>query len=86
MDRLLIVEWLAAEGIVMYRGVSKNHYPPMPGQLLATSGAFVLLALLAETGPGAAQLAGILGGGFIAAAALNLFGQGGTQNSKTVTV
>lgn len=80
MDRLLIVEWLAAEAIVIYRGVSKLHYAPMPGQLLATSGAFVLLSLLAETGQGAAYLAGVLGGGFILAAGLDLFG--GTQVKK----
>lgn len=73
MDRLLIVEWLAAEAVVMYRGAVKLHYAPMPGQLLATSGVFVLLALLAEGGPNAARLAGLLGGGFLAAAALNLF-------------
>jgi hypothetical protein len=74
MDRLIIVEWLCAEGIVMWRGVEKNHYPPMPGQLLATSGVFVMLALFSEISPGAGQLAGVLGGGFVIAAIFDIFG------------
>lgn len=75
MLRLLLVEWLVAEGIIFYRAYTRENHVPMPGQLLAASGVFVLLALLAETGPGAAQLAATLGGGFVMAAGLNLFGQ-----------
>jgi len=78
MTRLLLVEWLIAEGIIFYRDVGNDHHIPMPGQLLAASGVFVLLALLAEAGPGAAQLATTLGGGFVLAAGLNLFAKIGT--------
>jgi hypothetical protein len=85
MDRLLLVEWLAAEGIIFYRDVGKVHHIPMPGQLLATSGVFVLLALFAEAGPGAAQLATLLGGGFIMAAGLNLFGTLAKQSPEAKT-
>jgi hypothetical protein len=73
MMRLLLVEWLISEGIIFYRDVQADHHIPMPGQLLAASGVFVLLAFLAEAGPGAAQLATTLGGGFVLAAGLNLF-------------
>jgi hypothetical protein len=73
MIRLLLTEWLVAEGIIFYRDVKSDGHVPLPGQLLAASGVFVLLALLAEAGPGAAQLAGTLGGGFVLAAGLNLF-------------
>lgn len=72
MMRALLVEWLVAEGIVIYREFKKNKHAPMPGQLLATSGVFVLLAILAEGGPGAAKLAATLGAGFDIAAYLNL--------------
>lgn len=71
--RLLLTEWLIAEAIIFYRAVQRENHVPMPGQLLAASGVFVLLALLAEAGPGAAQLAATLGGGFVMAAGLNLF-------------
>lgn len=73
MLRLLLTEWLIAEGIIFYRDFTREQHVPMPGQLLAASGVFVLLALLAEAGPGAAQLASTLGGGFVLAAGLNLF-------------
>lgn len=82
MLRLLLTEWLVAEGIIFYRAYAKEHHVPMPGQLLAASGAFVLLALLAEAGPGAAQLAATLGGGFVMAAGLNLFAKVGQAAAK----
>ncbi len=83
MMRLLLTEWLIAEGIIFYRAVKAEHHVPMPGQLLAASGAFVLLALLAEAGPGAAQLAATLGGGFVMAAGLNLFAKIGTTAASS---
>lgn len=72
MDRALIIEWLAAEGIVTYRSYKADGHLPLPGRLLATSGVFVLLALLAEAGPGARQLAVTLGGGFVIAAGFGI--------------
>jgi hypothetical protein len=42
----LIAAWLAGEGIVTWRAF-KHGNPPVPGQLLAVSGFFVLLAVLA---------------------------------------
>lgn len=43
--------WLFGEGIVIYRSAKTYHAPPGPGTLLASSGLFVLLALLAEYPP-----------------------------------
>lgn len=46
----IILAWLAGEGIITYRAV-KNHQPPVPGDLLAATGLFALLALVAEYQP-----------------------------------
>jgi hypothetical protein len=43
-----ILAWLAGEGIVVYRSIKAQHAPPGPGQLLFTSGLFVMLAMMAE--------------------------------------
>jgi hypothetical protein len=43
-----VIAWLAGEGIVIYRSVKTQKAPPGPGQLLFTSGLFVLLAMMAE--------------------------------------
>jgi hypothetical protein len=56
--RGIIIAWGVAEGIVIYRS-AKQRIPPRPGQLLATSGAFVLLALLAEAAPELATTIGV---------------------------
>jgi hypothetical protein len=69
----LVAAWAIGEGIIVYRAIKANHAPPMPGAMLAASGLFVMLALLAEAGPGAARAATVLAFGFDAAAALNLF-------------
>lgn len=55
----ITLAWLIGEGLIIYRQVSKNHHPPVPGTLLASSALFALLALLAEYQParGAATLA-----------------------------
>lgn len=53
----LVMAWLIGEGIVCYRW-AKAGAPPTPGALVASSGFFVLCALLAEYAParGAATL------------------------------
>lgn len=53
-----------------YKDVRKNKRPPLPAELLATSGLFVMLALLAEPAP---KLASTLAWGFDAAAFLTLW-------------
>lgn len=67
-----LLAWIVGEGIVIYRAVKKQHAPPGPGQLLWTSGVFVLLALLAQSQK-ARPTATLLAWGFVAAAALKLF-------------
>ena len=81
--------WAVGEGIIIYRSVRKNHAPPMPGALLASSALFVMLALLAEA-PSARGLAVTLAWGFDLAAFLNLAPSittggttGKTSSSKT---
>ena len=49
-QRGIVVTWGIAEGILIYRS-ARARVPPRPGALLATSGAFILLALLAEAAP-----------------------------------
>jgi hypothetical protein len=68
--------WLVGEGIIIYRSVKRDKAPPGPGQLLLSSGVFVMLALLAEA-PKARPLAITLAWGFNIAAFMNLFGAGG---------
>lgn len=46
----LVIMWLTAEGIVTYRWV-KAGAPPTPGSLLAVSGFFALLAVVAQYPP-----------------------------------
>lgn len=69
----LLAAWLVGEGIITYRTVARQHRPPMPGELLASSGAFVLLALLAEWQAGLAVTIAV---GLDIAAFLNLAGSG----------
>lgn len=68
----LVTAWLVGEGIIIYRAVRLTHAPPMPGALLASSGLFVLLALLA-TAERARFLATALAWGFDIAAFMNLY-------------
>lgn len=47
MGGAIVLAWLVGEGIITYRSFKKNHHPPMPGQLLASSGLFAVLGILA---------------------------------------
>ena len=68
----LTAAWLFGMGIITYRFVTVKHQPPIPGNLLAASGFFGLLALLAEYQP-AAGAAAAIGWGVDLAALLGLF-------------
>jgi len=65
-----VLAWLAGEGIIVYRTVSKDHLPPSPGRLLASSGFFALLAIIAKMGPGAQRAATLMAFGLDIAAIL----------------
>jgi hypothetical protein len=67
-----IMAWLIGEGIISYRAIKKTKAPPVPGALLASSGLFALLALLAES-DAARPLATVLAYGFDVAAFMNLY-------------
>ena len=67
-----ILAWLVGEGIIVYRSVARTHAPPIPGALLASSGLFALLALLAEA-ESARPVATALAYGFDIAAFMNLY-------------
>jgi hypothetical protein len=64
--------WIVGEGIIIYRTIKKYKAPPGPGQLVWSSGIFVLLALLAESEK-ARTLATVTAWGFDIAAFMNLY-------------
>src|SRR5260370_25683848 len=69
---LFTLAWLIGEGIIV-TGVGRvTHGPPMPGALIASSGIFALLALIAESDR-ARPVAVALAYGFDLAAFMNLF-------------
>lgn len=78
----IILAWLVGTGIMTYKDVKKNHRPPLPAELLAESGLFVMLGILGEKAP---ALAGTLAWGFDAAAFLSLWDNpvSGAVKSKT---
>ena len=51
--RGVILAWGLGMGIIVYRAAVKQHQPPVPGQMLAATGLFALLAVLAEYQPAA---------------------------------
>lgn len=66
-----VAAWLVGAGIISYRSIKADHAPPLPGQLIISSGVFVLLGLLAEAEK-ARFLAQALAWGFDIAAFANL--------------
>jgi hypothetical protein len=46
----LVLAWLLGEGIIVWRA-AKQHELPVPGNMLAASALFAMLALLAEYEP-----------------------------------
>lgn len=85
---VFVAAWLFGMGLITYRYVVKQHQPPIPGSMLAASGLFALLALVAEYEPAAAAAAAAAWG-FDLAALLGLFPEnvagptGKTTASKT---
>jgi hypothetical protein len=74
--------WLTGMGIIGFRSVRVQGGPPWPGQLLAASGLYVVLAMVGEAGPNARKFALTLAWGMNIAAFMNLGWK--TQGSKTV--
>jgi hypothetical protein len=51
--RGVILAWGLGMGIIVYRAAVREKRPPVPGQMLAATGLFALLAALAEYQPAA---------------------------------
>lgn len=66
----IILAWLVGEGLMVANDVTVQKRPPLPAELLSTSGLFILLALLGEKAP---QLASVLAWGFDLAAFMALW-------------
>lgn len=77
-----LAAWMVGEGIIIYRSVKKQKAPPGPGQLLLSSGVFVMLGLLAES-QAIRPLAITLAWGFDIAAFMNLFGAGEVKQTDS---
>lgn len=67
-----VMAWLVGEGIIIYRTVKTYKAPPGPGQLMWSSGLFLLLSLIAETDSGR-RPATLMAWGVNLAAFMNLF-------------
>lgn len=85
----LVAAWAVGEGLIVYRAWKQKKQPPLPGQLVASSALFVMLALLAQA-DSARGLATTLAWGFDLAAFLNLApaittGAGNLKTSATGT-
>jgi len=81
----IVLAWLVGEGILTWRSFHDDHRPPLPGQLLAASGIFVMLGLLAEAQQ-ARFLAAALAWGFDIAALMNVLPQAVSGSAgKTAT-
>ena len=70
----IVTAWIVGEGIIFWRSWKQNRRFPVPGQLLAASFIFAMLAVLAEA-ERARFLATALAWGFDAAALLNVLPQ-----------
>ncbi len=67
MNRAILLAWAAGIGLITWRGIKQSHKPVPPGQYLAASGVYVMLALLAAYEP-AEHVANLLAWGFNLAA------------------
>lgn len=72
MKGALAAAWLTGIGLIFWQDITRHKHPPMPGRLLGASGYFILLAGLAEFGPGWEQVAAALGWGLDLAVLLQL--------------
>lgn len=63
MNRAILLAWLGGMGLITWRGVKQYKKPVAPGQYLAASGVYAVLALVAEYQP-AAPIAALMAWGF----------------------
>lgn len=67
-----VVAWVAGQAIIVYRNIRDQHSPPWPGQMLAATGLYFILAMISEMGQGPRQLSIMTAWGLNIAALLNL--------------
>jgi hypothetical protein len=80
----IVLAWLAGESLIIYRSYKKDHRPPLPGQLLASSAVFAVLGF-AGSAPQLTFLAGALAWGFDIAAFMNVAPEMLTGGTGTAT-
>jgi len=82
----LVLAWMAGEAIVTWRVWKGQHRPPMPGELLAVSGVYLVAGVI-HSAPQGAFLGSALGWGMTLAAFLNVAPQltGGTTTAPAKT-
>lgn len=68
-----IMAWAVGQAIIIYRAIRDQGGPPWPGQMLAATGLFAAMAILAEAGPGARRTALLLTWGLDLAAFMNIY-------------
>lgn len=78
----IVSAWLVGEGIIFWRAWKSDQRFPVPGQLIAASFIFALLAILAESEQ-ARGLATTMAWGFDIAALLNVLPQIATGGTNT---
>ena len=79
----LILAWVIGEGIIVYRSAAKEHQAPVPGDMLAATALFALLALLAEYQPARAAATAFAFGVDIAVLMQVLPGSKGSTSKTT---
>jgi hypothetical protein len=72
----LLAAWLTAEAIIIWRLVHRDHQMPVPGELVAVTGLFAGLAVVADVFPASAPLITVGAWGLDVAGFLNLWPKG----------
>jgi hypothetical protein len=81
-----VAAWLAGTGLLVWRQVHRDHRLPVPGQMVAVTGFFAGLALVADVVPASAGLVTMTAWGLDLAGLLNLWPQGlGGEVQESVT-
>lgn len=80
----LILAWAVGEGIIVWRSAYQQHKPPPPGDLLAATALFALLAVVAEYEP-ARGAAIALAWGLDLAVLMKVLPGAGKQQAKSKT-
>jgi hypothetical protein len=83
----LLAAWLVGESLLVWRIVHRDHHMPVPGELLAVTGLFAVMAVVADVFPASAPLVTVGAWGLDVAGFFNLWpaGLGGQVQTATAT-